>query len=112
MAAVDYPAHLHDEARPASGYARPHELEVTRIENGGGGLWATLRHVSPAGGVVKLELHDPDGGSLHAEVTRERNEALQARVGERLYVKPRKLRIFVQEDATPDPPDTPRAPRA
>ena len=93
--ALDYPAHLHEESLPASGYARPHELEVTRIENGGGGLWATLRHASPAGAVVKLELSDADGRSLQAEVTREQNEALQAHVGERLYVKPRKLRIFV-----------------
>jgi len=112
LAAVDFPAHLHEEARPAAGYARPHELEVTRVENGGGGLWATLRHASPAGAVVKLELTDPEGGSLQVEVTREQHEALQAGVGESLYVKPRKLRIFVQEDATSDAPDTPRAPRA
>jgi sulfate/thiosulfate transport system ATP-binding protein len=112
LAAVDYPDHLHEEARPAAGYARPHELEVTRIENGGGGLWATLRHVSPAGAVVKLELADPEGGNLQAEVTREQHDALQVRVGESLYVKPRKLRIFVQEDATSDLPEASRAPRA
>jgi sulfate transport system ATP-binding protein len=112
LAAVDYPDHLHEEARPAAGYARPHELEVTRIENGGGGLWATLRHLSPAGAVVKLELTDPEGGNLQAEVTREQHDALQVRVGESLYVKPRKLRIFVQEDATSDPPDLSRVPRA
>jgi sulfate transport system ATP-binding protein len=102
---VDYPDHARDEARPAAGYARPHELDVARIENGGGGLWATLRHVSPAGAVVKLELTDPDGGSLQAEVTREQHETLCAQVGERLYVKPRKLRIFVQpeEDAVSRP---------
>jgi len=109
---VDYPDHVHEDSRPAAGYARPHDLEVTRMENGGGGLWATLRHVSPAGAVVKLELTDPEGGSLQAEVTREQHDALHAREGESLYVKPRKLRIFVQEDDTSDPPDTPRAPRA
>jgi sulfate transport system ATP-binding protein len=110
--AVDYPAHLHEESRPAAGYARPHELEVTRIENGGGGLWATLRHASPAGAVVKLELSDAEGRNLQAEVTRAENDSLQASVGERLYVKPRKLRIFVQEDAPSDAPDTPGVPRA
>jgi sulfate transport system ATP-binding protein len=93
--AVDFPGHPHEEARPAAGYARPHEMEVGRVENGGGGLWATLRHLSPAGAVVKLELADAEGHSLQAEVTREQHEALQARMGERLYVKPRKLRIFV-----------------
>jgi hypothetical protein len=46
--------------------------------------------------VVKLDLSDADGRSLQAEVTREQSDALQARVGERLYVKPRKLRIFVE----------------
>ncbi|PYQ19996.1 MAG: sulfate ABC transporter ATP-binding protein [Acidobacteria bacterium] len=94
--AVDFPGHPHEEARPAAGYTRPHEMEVGRAENGGGGLWATLRHLSPAGAVVKLELADAEGRSFQAEVNREQHETLRARVGERLYVRPRKLRIFVE----------------
>ena len=45
--------------------------------------------------MVKLELAAAEGHNFQVEVTREQHEALQARVGERLYVKPRELRIFV-----------------
>ena len=56
---VDHPTPL-DGATHAEGYARPHELDVTR-EDVGGGLWATLRHASPAGALVKIDLTDPGG---------------------------------------------------
>ena len=45
---------------------------------------------------MKLELADAEGRSFQAEVNREQHETLRARVGERLYVRPRKLRIFVE----------------
>jgi sulfate/thiosulfate transport system ATP-binding protein len=92
--AVDYPDHPHEEARTAAGYARPHELDVDR-QDGGGGFWATLRHANPAGAVVKLELVDGDARVVQVETTREQYEALHPTPGERLYVKPRQVRIFV-----------------
>jgi sulfate transport system ATP-binding protein len=93
-----YPAHPHPEARPAAGYARPHELEVDRGEGAGGGLWATLRHASPAGAVVRLELESEGGEVLRVEAARDRYEALAPRPGERLYVRPRGLRVFVEPE--------------
>jgi sulfate transport system ATP-binding protein len=92
--AVDYPDHPHEEARTAAGYARPHELDVDR-HDGGGGFWATLRHANPAGSVVKLELVDGEERAVQVETTREQYEALHPKPGERLYVKPRQVRIFV-----------------
>jgi sulfate transport system ATP-binding protein len=93
--AVDYPDHPHREPRPAAGYARPYELDVERAEGGGGGLWATLRHVNPSGAVVKLEFEDAEGGRLQVETPRERFEALDPRPGERLYLRPRRMRVFL-----------------
>ncbi|HET9314963.1 MAG TPA: TOBE-like domain-containing protein, partial [Vicinamibacteria bacterium] len=94
---VDYPEHPHAEARPAAGYARPYELDLLRDE-AGGGFWATLRHANAAGAVVKLELVRDDDSLVQVETTRERFESLQPAPGERLYVRPRQLRVFV--DAT------------
>ncbi len=48
---VDHPTPENGTTK-AEGYARPHELEVTR-EDVGGGLWAVLRHASPAGAAVQ-----------------------------------------------------------
>ena len=56
--------------------------------------WATLRHASPAGALVKVDLTDPEGRLLHVEIAREQFEALAVAQGERVYVRPRRLRVF------------------
>ena len=80
------------------GYARPHEIEVRRVapHGGGSGAWATVRHVGRSGGVVRLELEAdaPGAGVIHAELTREAADALEARAGDRLWVHPRRVRRF------------------
>jgi len=84
-----------DETDSAAGYARPHELEVAADDTEGGGIWTRLLHVSPTGAMVKLELAAEDGTLLHVQSTRERFAEIAARPGERLYVRPRRLRVFV-----------------
>jgi sulfate transport system ATP-binding protein len=94
---VDYPEHADVAPRPAQGFARPHELQVSRTEEGPG-FWATLRHVNSAGALVKLELV-PDGGEgsvVQVETSREPFESLRPRPGERLYVRTRQVRVFVE----------------
>jgi sulfate transport system ATP-binding protein len=93
--AVDYPEHAAADPRPAAGYARPHELEVARADTGGG-LWATLETANLAGAIVRLELLADDRRVLQVEVARENYDALNPKIGERLYVRPRKLRVFVE----------------
>jgi sulfate/thiosulfate transport system ATP-binding protein len=95
---VDYPAHRAPDPLPAAGYARPHELELTRTDEGGGGLWATLSAVNPAGAIVRMELKGDEGRLLQVEVARDRFDTLAPRPGERLYVRPSKLRVFVTEE--------------
>jgi sulfate transport system ATP-binding protein len=90
-----YPDHPDAEPRPAAGYARPHELEVSRDDSPGPGLWATLLRVNPAGSVVRLELASAEAALLHVEIPRERHDALRLRTGERLYLRPRAVRVFV-----------------
>jgi sulfate transport system ATP-binding protein len=94
--AVDYPEHATADARPAAGYARPHELEVIRSEDGNG-LWATLSATTVAGAIVRLELVADDKQLLQVEMAREGFDSLAPIIGERLYVRPRTLRVFVEE---------------
>ena len=93
---VDYPEHPEGAPREAQGFARPYELDLAR-EAVGDGFWAVLRHVNPAGAVVKLELEDEETRLVQVESTREQFEALHPRAGERLYVKARQVRIFVAD---------------
>jgi sulfate transport system ATP-binding protein len=103
--ALDYPDHPHAEERPASGFTRPYDLDVARESSEGGGFWATLRHATPAGAVVRLELEGEEGALLQVEVPRDRHEALRPALGDRLYLRPRQVRVFLDEGAvTPGPP--------
>ena len=95
--ALEYPEHPHTEPRRADGYSRPHELEVSRADEGGG-LWATVTDVRMAGAVVKMEVADDDRQAMQVELGREQYERLRAIIGERVYVKPRKVRVFMQEE--------------
>jgi sulfate transport system ATP-binding protein len=101
--ALDYPDHPHPESRPAAGFARPYDLDVERTADGGDGLWATLRHAIPAGAVVRLELEGSDGALLQVEVPRERYAAIDPRLGERLYLRPRTVRVFLDAPGGTDP---------
>jgi len=91
----DYPEHPQAEAREAAGYARPHEIEVGRDDADNGGLWATLQGVNAAGSLVKLELRTGDG-PIQVHLPRDRYEALAPRIGEPLYVRPTRVRVFME----------------
>lgn len=95
--AVDYPEHASADSRPAAGYARPHELEVARADTGNG-LWAILETANLAGAIVRLELLDDERKLLQVEVARDHYDTLNPKIGERLYVRPRKIRVFVGQD--------------
>jgi sulfate transport system ATP-binding protein len=87
------------------GYVRPHEFDVAREEvDGDGGLWATMRHVVGAGGLVRLEMEGEAAEPLHVELPRDRYQELDPRPGERLRLRPRRRRVF----AEPPPAARPR----
>jgi sulfate transport system ATP-binding protein len=94
--AVDDPADDFPEARRAVWYARPHELEIGRTEDGGG-LWATVRDVRVSGALARIELTDSGGGVIQVELGRDLHEQLHATTGQRLYVKPRRMRVFTSD---------------
>src|SRR4051812_1295297 len=94
--AVPFPEHPHEEARDAAGYARPHELEISRTDEGGG-MWTTVTDVRAVGALVKVEVEDAERRAIQVELGREQYEQLRAIVGERVFVKPRKVRVFMNE---------------
>jgi len=94
--AFDYPEHPDAAALPAAGYVRPHELDVGRSADAPNGLWTTLERMNAAGALVKLELAGDDGRLLQVEIPRETYLELRPELGEKLYVRPRSLRVFLQ----------------
>jgi sulfate transport system ATP-binding protein len=94
--AIDAPEHAGQPTRPATGYARPHELDLGRTETGGG-LWARATAVNTTGGVVKVELADDEGRLIQVQLARHAYADLAPSVGERLYVTLTRVRVFLKD---------------
>ena len=95
---VDYPAHPHDEPRPATAFVRSHELELLAKRNGRPSLEGKVVHVSPAGPVVRARVFAADFGVvLNVDVTRDRYAELGLEVGDTVYVAARDVRVYVQD---------------
>jgi sulfate/thiosulfate transport system ATP-binding protein len=94
--AVDLPDDANG-AHSVSAYARPHELDISRTDTGGG-LWTTVHQVNRAGSLVRLELRAvQDDQAVQVEVPRETFADLGFSPGDRVYVTPRRFRVFVDE---------------
>jgi sulfate transport system ATP-binding protein len=95
---LSYPDYPHNEAKPATVYVRPHELEIDRIAGGPGSLRAEVLRINPAGSAVKVELMARDFGlPLNVVLAPERYVQLQIRAGDDVYVFPKRVRVFVQD---------------
>ena len=95
---VDYPEYPHQEARPATLYVRPHELEIERLPNGVASLKARVERINPAGSVAKVFLLAAEFGvGLNVELSSERYVELALKTGDTVYVSPRKVRVFMPE---------------
>jgi sulfate transport system ATP-binding protein len=96
---AEYPEHPHADVKSARAYARPHELNIDRTPRDERSLQATVRHINPAGAVVKVELVLGDQETVvQVNLSRERYQELQLRPGDAVFVVPRQLRIFLAED--------------
>lgn len=95
------PEHQGVQNAPALAYVRPHDIELLReSEDSDAVLPAIVTRVAVLGSRVWLELqHSEDGEFAEVEMTRERYAENQWQVGDRVFVKPRYLRVFLHEGA-------------
>ncbi len=103
---VRVPEYGDTEHTPAMAYVRPHDIDLLREpEDDDTTLAATISRVSQLGSLVRLELiRSPDGEIAEVEMTRERYATDPLQAGDLVFVKPRQLRVFLQDDAGVAPP--------
>ncbi len=76
-------------------YVRPHNVQLTRSENGKASLEVKVRHIHSAGSVARLELERTDTGeTIEAELSRQHFDALALRIGDTLFATLHDTRIY------------------
>jgi len=95
---VDYPDYQDREAKPATVYVRPHELEIDRNPSDRASLAAQVVRVNSAGIAVKVELAARDFGVvLNVVLSQDRYAELGLHAGDAVYVFPKRARVFVRD---------------
>jgi sulfate transport system ATP-binding protein len=75
-------------------YVRPHDLQIERRRDGRPCWPASVRRLTPLGGLVRLELALNDGTEVIVQLTRERSLQLELVEGDSVFVTPRDLKVF------------------
>jgi len=93
---IDVPEHAGTHAAAAVGYVRDHDLDVTRADGDDGGLAATVLQVRRLGPIVRIALRRLDTDeTFEAAMSAERFCSLELSPGETVFVRPRRMRVFV-----------------
>ena len=96
---LDLPLAAHQDADNADGlaYVRPHDIDISRKNDGNAAFKAAIHYIHAVGPVVRLELlRDDDSEVIEAELPRERFEQLALAEGDQVYLRPRNFRVFLQ----------------
>ncbi|HVY55680.1 MAG TPA: TOBE-like domain-containing protein, partial [Thermodesulfobacteriota bacterium] len=97
------PEHAEAEHVHAVAYVRPHDFEISLTPNGGGAkAWfeATVDQLSAVGPVARIDLRRQDGEDpIQAEISREQFRNLNLSEGDRVFVRPRRLKFFAESQA-------------
>ena len=92
------PGSSHDPAKPVTAYVRPHELEIDRIPRGNSSLKGEVVRINAASAAVKVDVAAKDFGiSINVEIGQEQHARLKLKPGDRVFVFPRRVRVFVQD---------------
>lgn len=93
----DAPEHADTISSAAVAYVRPHDLDLDRKRSGEQVIEAIVRHVNFIGPLVRLVVAHNGDNPVDVELSRERYEKLKLKEGEKVFIKPKKLKVFVED---------------
>lgn len=88
----------HEAHKNVVAYVRSHDIEIERTPLDSTALKAGIRHIQKLGPAVRVTLVIDDTGEfIEAELTRDVFQSLGLQQGEQVYVRPRQVRVFVED---------------
>jgi sulfate transport system ATP-binding protein len=83
---------------PAVAYVRTHEIQLEQTRQDEAEIEAIVRHFRAFGSLVRVDLDPVKGGDLiEAEIPRDRFDMLQLEKGARVFVRPKRIRVFLDQ---------------
>ncbi|MBK5274279.1 MAG: sulfate ABC transporter ATP-binding protein [Desulfuromonadales bacterium] len=88
----------HETDENAVSYVRSHDIEIDRTQQDSTSLKAEIKHIQKLGPAVRVTLAIEGNQELvEAELTRDVFHNLGLQQGEEVYVRPRQVRVFVED---------------
>lgn len=80
-------------------FVRPHLLEISHESKNDQSFKARVRHINPAGPVVRVELLSEWSQPVQVDLTQERYRELQLARDAQVFVTPREVKVYVEDYA-------------
>ncbi|MEI6208512.1 MAG: sulfate ABC transporter ATP-binding protein [Desulfuromonadales bacterium] len=82
----------------AVAYVRSHDIEIERVIHDNTSIKAVIRHILKLGPSVRISLAiEGSEEFIEAELTRDKYQNLGLQLGEQVFVRPRQVRVFVED---------------
>jgi len=88
----------HNASESAVSYVRSHDIDIERSPQDSTALKSEIKHIQKLGPSVRVTLAvEGNGDFIEAELTRDVFQNLGLQHGEQVYVRPRQVRVFVED---------------
>ncbi len=88
----------HEAGEHVVSYVRSHDIEIERSQQDSTALKAEVKHIQKLGPAVRVTLAiEGNTECVEAELTRDVFQNLGLQQGEQVYVRPRQVRVFVED---------------
>ncbi len=92
------PEHAASNDLPAIGYVRSHDIEIERFAFDASSIEAEVRYILSVGPLVRVDLALLGGEeSIEVDLPRDVADKLSLQVGEKVFARPRKMRVFTHD---------------
>ncbi|GGI11170.1 sulfate/molybdate ABC transporter ATP-binding protein [Gottfriedia solisilvae] len=88
-----------DDYKEVTGYVRPHQISIEKFETNQTSISAIVTHIHAVGPIVYVEvLREDTKEYVEVELMNELFIKLNIELGERVFVRPNELKVFIPQD--------------
>jgi len=92
------PEHASTNDSAAVGYVRSHDIEIERLPRDVSSIEAEVRYILAVGPLVRIDLVLAGGSeAVEVDLSRDAADRLKLSVGEKVFARPRKVRVFTED---------------